>query len=335
MLDDMNVLNQFGVNEYIETLNWLSFEVDNGTEVVNFPKNPRAFEKILFISDGFNPGFALSQSFLTYGLKCELSVSTHRGMELNRVDNRTLVIVDEPVLLKSQIRKKLLKQEAQVVWLSSSNSKSKDARIIYNSTIHPEIDTFKACLRALTELGVINKKVMVKIQSLTNWLKAEQRKWQPTITFEKNLAKKVAIMMAGKSGLLLTSSENQIVGQMFVGNFANLSKNLAFCDLIEDLVPYKSSGWLSHPVEKPFAVIDIYSSLDSKTTQSLFAVKNRFLSGRMPASFGIKLEGSDRIEQYLYGLLLSKYSAIYLAAINKQSVRDSHFRDKLKLELSK
>ncbi len=335
MLDDMNVLDQFGVNEYIESLNWLSFDVESSNQVLNFPKNPRSYEKIIFISDGCNSGFILTQSLLKYGLKCSVPVFSVSSTELNYIDSKTLVIVDESIASRLKLRSKLLKLESQVVWLSNTKSKTNDACVIHSSTNHPEIDTLKACLKALTELKAIDRNAMVKINAISSWLRSEQKKWHPSVTFDKNLAKKVAIMMAGKTGLLLTSSENDILGQLFVDNFANVSKNLAFSERIEDLIPSKSAGWLSHPVEKPFAVIDIYSNLDSKSTQSFFAIKNRFLSGRMPASFGVKLEGSTRIEQYLYGLLLSKYCAVYLAVINKQPVQDSHFVDKLKLELSK
>ena len=50
-------------------------------------------------------------------------------------------------------------------------------------------------------------------------------------------------------------------------------------------------GWSSHPVEKPFAVVEIRSNLEHPRVQKRFVVTERLLSGKRPAPIVVEPHG--------------------------------------------
>lgn len=75
-------------------------------------------------------------------------------------------------------------------------------------------------------------------------------------------------------------------------------------------------GWSSHPIEKPFAVIDLVSEFEHERIQKRFAVSDKLLSGRRPKAHIVRLQGETPLAQMLWGCILADFVSIYVAVLN-------------------
>ncbi len=155
------------------------------------------------------------------------------------------------------------------------------------------------------------------------------KEWSIDSLLIENLPKQVALFGLGKSNLIITSNQFASVGLAFRRYFCLNAKNVAFAETIEDMVNFSSLGWLAQPIDKQFAVFDLVSKLDSKQARQDFVIKNRLLSGKMPASKIYFLKGQDYLDQACYGLILAQISSFYLAVLNKVRPDRADLLDKI------
>lgn len=135
----------------------------------------------------------------------------------------------------------------------------------------------------------------------------------PTVATSDNPAKQLALRLAGKIGLIISAEQLRPVGDWWRQCLEQRAVNLCFSQSIDQL---NNRGWQSHPIEKPFAVIDLPNHQD----QVKFDRKNRQLSGKMPASYQFKPVSDQPVEQLLELLLMAEATSFYLAVLNKQSL---------------
>ena len=93
-------------------------------------------------------------------------------------------------------------------------------------------------------------------------------------------------------------------------------------------------GWVSHPVEKPFAVYDLISSREHPQILKRFAVSDQLLSGNRPKSYVVTLDGETLLQQLLWGAILADFASIYLAILNQVNPTPVDLIEKLKTELA-
>src|SRR5690606_17983945 len=118
-------------------------------------------------------------------------------------------------------------------------------------------------------------------------------------------------------------------------NFNENAKNLAFYNQFPEFNHNEFLGWTSHPVEKPFAPIELTSSLEHERVNKRFEITNRLLSGQMPEAKVIEAKGSTELEQLLWTILLGDFVSLYLALINGLNPTPVDLIEKLKAELAK
>jgi glucose/mannose-6-phosphate isomerase len=94
-------------------------------------------------------------------------------------------------------------------------------------------------------------------------------------------------------------------------------------------------GWTSHPIEKPYAVIDLRSSFEHERVQKRFELSGRLLSGRRPAPISITAEGSNIFEQIIWTILLGDFVTIYTALLNGVNPLPVALVEKFKDEMNK
>jgi glucose/mannose-6-phosphate isomerase len=92
-------------------------------------------------------------------------------------------------------------------------------------------------------------------------------------------------------------------------------------------------GWTSHPAQKPFAVVQLESSLDHPQIKKRFQVTNKLLAGKMPKPIEVKAEGTSRIEQLLWAIQLGDFTSLYLAVLNGVDPTPVDLIENLKKEL--
>lgn len=149
-------------------------------------------------------------------------------------------------------------------------------------------------------------------------LKTAAEHLAPTIPTSDNQAKQLALYLAGKIGLVFSPEQTQTIGQFWRQRIEIQSRNLCFNQVITDLNP---EGWSSHPVEKPFGVIDAVTTELDQASEAAFNRKNRQLSGKMPAARQLRLQTSSQASQLLEMMLLAEATSFYLACLNKHSLK--------------
>ena len=141
------------------------------------------------------------------------------------------------------------------------------------------------------------------------------QQWSATIPTTHNLAKQLARQAAGKTAVFCGSGALAPVAQWWQWCWQERAHNVAFSTTLIEAEHAGAHGWLSHPVDKPFALFDLASENDG-TTQQRMAALDRRLSGRRPHAKSILLAGKTELEQVLHGIILAEFASCYLGVLN-------------------
>jgi glucose/mannose-6-phosphate isomerase len=173
-----------------------------------------------------------------------------------------------------------------------------------------------AFLELFTPLGLVDDSALKQRQEIADWLKGQTTAWRPDTPTVQNPAKKLAQELMGKtvivySGPLLSPVANKIKICMNEN-----AKNLAWWNQYPELNHNEFIGWSSHPVDKPFGVIEIRSNLEHARVQKRFEVTERMLSGKRPAPHVIVPEGDTLPKQIFWASMFGDFVSLYLALLN-------------------
>ena len=141
------------------------------------------------------------------------------------------------------------------------------------------------------------------------------QQWDATVPTARNLAKQLARQAAGKTAVFCASGTLAPVAQWWQWCWQERAHNVAFSTTLTEAEHAGAHGWLSHPVDKPFALFDLASENDT-TTQQRMAALDRRLSGRRPHAKSILLAGETEVEQVLHGMILAEFTSCYLGVLN-------------------
>ena len=193
-------------------------------------------------------------------------------------------------------------------------------------------------LTVLTEqLGLINTpKASLTLAKAAPFLKASLQKWLPTVPTEQNYAKQIALELMGKSVVMYAGSLLAPAAHKWKISFNENSKNVAWEYTFPEFNHNEFTGWTSHPVTKPYAVVYLLSSLDHDRVKRRFELSDKLLSGRWPAPIQIEAEGDGALQQLLWTVSLGDFVSMYLAILNGLSpidVGDKDIIEKFKKEL--
>ena len=200
----------------------------------------------------------------------------------------------------------------------------------------PRMGVF-ANLRSILQLckvhGVIDQTPLDELAGASEWLRDASAAWAPSVPSEDNYAKQVAWYCAGKSPVVYASSLFSSIAYKWKISFNESGKNVAWWDEYPEFNHNEFIGWRSHPVEKPYAVINLRSSFDHPQIQKRFEISERLLSGLRPAAKEIQLEGDSVIRQMLWGCVFADYASSYLGILNNVDPVPVDLVEKLKVEL--
>jgi len=141
------------------------------------------------------------------------------------------------------------------------------------------------------------------------------QQWGATVPTARNLAKQLARQAAGKIAVFCASGTLAPVAQWWQWCWQERAHNVAFSTTLTEAEQAGAHGWLSHPVDKPFALFDLVGENDSSTQQRMAALDRR-LSGRRPHAKSILLAGETEVEQVLHGMILAEFASCYLGVLN-------------------
>lgn len=346
MLDNENVLKQRDPHGALEVIASQFEQAAFSVSVQNPEHDHRPITSIVVAGMG---GSALSALLLKTLLKDQLTIPFEiiRDYTLPAyVGTNTLVIASsysgntEETLAALNVARERGAQLAVIAsggeLLQIAESQNIAASAIPGGT-QPRMATIYA-LRALIALlenfGIITNDLSVELAGLSGWLQAESAKWAPSVLTAENPAKKIALYSVGKTPVFYGTPLTASLAYKWKISWNETAKNTAFWNEYSEFNHNEFMGWASHPIEKPFAVIDIVSSFDSPRIIQRMQLSDRLLSGKRPHAQTIYLQGESLLAQLLWGAILADYASTYTAILNGVDPVPVALIEKLKQELA-
>jgi len=159
--------------------------------------------------------------------------------------------------------------------------------------------------------------------------------WKADVATPKNPAKLLALEMAGKSPVIYAGPKLFPAAYKWKISFNENAKNVAWCDAFSEFNHNEFLGWYSHPIDKPYGIIELQSDLEHPQIQKRFEISNKLLSGRWPEPHIIKAEGEHILAQLLWTIAFGDFVTLYVALLNGLNPTPVDLIEKLKKELIK
>ncbi len=201
--------------------------------------------------------------------------------------------------------------------------------------IQPRMATFyfvNAFLAIVKNLDVTVDDVS-ELAGIGEWLKKESAAWAADVPLETNLAKQLATQLVGKTIIMYSGPKLFPAANKWKICFNENAKNTAWSNYYPEFNHNEFIGWSSHPVEKPFAVVEIRSALEHARIQKRFEVSEQLLSGMRPSPIVVVPKGETLLQQLAWGFALGDFVSIYMGILNGVNPTPVELVEKLKVEL--
>ena len=202
--------------------------------------------------------------------------------------------------------------------------------------IQPRMTTF-FFLRAFAELfeslGLAATGTSKELAEAGEWLKGEIGSWLPSVPSGDNLAKQLAGKLVGKSVVVYSGPKLFPAANKWKICVNENAKTVAWTNQLPEFNHNEFIGWSSHPIEKPYAIVDLRSNLEHPRVQKRFEVTERLLSGMRPAPNVVEVKGETLIKQLLWAVSLGGFTTLYLAVLNGVNPTPVELVEKFKKEL--
>ena len=196
--------------------------------------------------------------------------------------------------------------------------------------------SFKAFVAVLERVGLVAEaSAEAEIHKTAQFLRGHLDSWSPVVPTKSNPAKKLALDIAGLSPVIYGGPLMAPIAYKWKISFNENAKNVAWWNEFSEFNHNEFMGWASHPVEKPYAIIDLRSSFEHPRIQKRFDLTAKLLSGRRPAPHTVEAVGDTLLEQLLYTMAFGDFVALYLALINGINPTPVELIEKFKVELAK
>lgn len=201
--------------------------------------------------------------------------------------------------------------------------------------IQPRMATFyfvNAFLHIVEKLDVTVEDVS-ELSTIGEWLKHETADWASNVALETNIAKQLATQLVGKTVIMYAGPKLFPAANKWKIGFNENAKNTAWVNYYPEFNHNEFIGWSSHPIQKPFAVVEIRSQLEHERTLKRFEVSERLLSGKRPAPIVVTPRGETVLQQLAWSFALGDFVSIYLGILNGVNPTPVELVEKLKHEL--
>ena len=348
MLDDMNVLQQRDPQGAlgIAADEWRQATYDAVVQQSDYDRQQPIEQVVLAGMGGSSLAALLVQSWLRSILPVPFEVV--REYHLPQYVGRSTLVIASSCSGNTEETLSCLEDAtargAQLAILTSGGKileRAKERDIAYvalpdRSQVEPRMTTI-AQMRALTKLfehfGVLGGEYYAQIAATSGWLEQETANWLGSVTLDTNYAKQLALQAVGKSAMFYGGSLTAPLAYKWKISWNENAKNVAFWNAYPEFNHNEFMGWVSHPIEKPFAVFDLISSFEHPQVLKRFEVSDRLLSGKRPKANQIHLPGDSLIAQLLWGTILADFVSIYVAVLNGVNPTPVELIEKLKAEL--
>ncbi len=190
-----------------------------------------------------------------------------------------------------------------------------------------------AFVQLLEPLGLVATDSLEELKAAGTWLRDFVEGWRADVPTAKNPPKQIAQELMGKSVIVYSGPKLFPVANKFKICINENAKNLAWVNQYPELNHNEFIGWSSHPVQKPFAIVEIRSNLEHPRVQRRFEVTEQLLSGMRPAPIVIKPQGKTLLQQLLWTLVHDDFISVYLALLNGVNPTPVDLVERFKAEL--
>ncbi len=323
MLDDLKYIHSKDADDAlgIAANQWQQLKSEYNLSDLNYD-----IENVVFAGMG---GSALAALLSTTWPGCKLPFQIWRKYELPAyVNEKTLLIISSYSGNTEETISALdagAKAGAQIVVVAGGGKLieiAKDKNYPYallpkaSQPRFGALNGLKALVTIFERAGIIESGSIDKLASSAEFLKNEIATWLPDVVESKNPAKQLALNVAGSSPVIYGGPLTFPAAYKWKISFNENAKNVAWCNEIPEFSHNEFLGWTSHPVDKPYSVIDLRSSLEHERVQKRFTVTEKLLSGKRPHPYVVEAKGSDELEQMLYLVVFGDFVSLYVALIN-------------------
>ena len=200
-------------------------------------------------------------------------------------------------------------------------------RVRVPSGSQPRMSTIyhlRGLLKLLSQFEVIDDSLYHAVAASGVWLKDQLSQW----------AEEVALKLIGSTQVFYAGELTWPLAYKWKISFNESAKNVAFWNQYPEFSHNEFIGWSSHPVDKPYKVVDFRSSLERPRIRERMELTDRLLSGMRPKAEVVELQGETLIEQLLWGLALGEIVSIYAGILNGVNPEPVALVEQLKKELS-
>ena len=346
MLDDKNVLRQFDPADTLGAVSRITDQMTYQPEIKSAGFDQCAFKNVILAGMG---GSALAADMihsLTAGW-LYLPMEVVKGYELpGYAGQDTLVIAlshsgntEETLSCYVQAKERgcTLASLSTGGRLLEMSVQDNIPHVQVPSGAQPRMSTvyhLRGILKLLEHFGVIDGDLYNRVASSSSWLASEIAKWSPEVPELENLSKQLAKKMIGKTPVFNAGELTWPLAYKWKISWNESAKNVAFWNQYPEFNHNEFIGWSSHPVEKPFAVVDLRSDIERSRIRERMELSDRLLSGMRPKAEVVELQGKTLLEQLLWGLVLADMTSIYAAVLNGVNPEPVVLVERLKKELS-
>lgn len=346
ILDNANVVAQKDPSGALKVAAEQYTQTNFAAEIVNPDHDNRAINSVVVTGMG---GSALAALVLKVLLQNELTIPFEIVRQYGlpaHVNENTLVIASsysgntEETLSGLEVARD---RGAQIAIVASGGTlievahEATIAHVLMPAGIQPRmamIYNLKSIFTLLAHFGVVSEEWTAQLDAMTDWLKNESAAWCADVPTERNYAKQLALQAVGKTPVFYGSPFTAPLAYKWKISWNENAKNVSFWNEYPEFNHNEFMGWVSHPVEKPFAVFDLKSSFDTPRVLQRFELSDRLLSGKRPAAKTIQLQGETVLQQLVWGSILADFASIYTAILNGVDPTPVVLIEKLKQELA-
>ena len=346
MLDNSNVLKQKDPSGALGVIASQFEQAAFDAKVWNDTHDNREISGIVLTGMG---GSALSALLLKTVLQGRLTIPFDiiRGYDLPAYVNRNTLVIASSYSGNTEETLSALEQAEQKgaqLAILASGGKLIDiatnydiAHVTLPTGVQPRMATIyslRALLALLAAFNIITHDLLDEVEKLSGWLGRESAQWAPEVATEDNYAKQLALEAVGKTPVFYGGPTTASLAYKWKISWNENAKNVAFWNEYPEFNHNEFLGWVSHPVEKPFAVFDLISGFEKPRVVQRFELSDRLLSGKRPQAKSIQLQGDTLIAQLLWGSILADYASTYTAILNGVDPVPVVLIEKLKQELA-
>ena len=191
-----------------------------------------------------------------------------------------------------------------------------------------------ALVTVLEDAGLLDAQAVTEqLDRAAGFLAEAVKAWSPTVPTNQNPAKSLAMEVAGKTPVIYGGPLMAPAAYKWKISFNENAKNVAWWDELPEFNHNEFIGWSSHPVQKPYEIIELRSSLEHERVQKRFEVSDRLLSGQWPAPHIINIVGDTLLEQLVWAIAYGDFVTIYTALLNNVNPAPVELVERFKKEL--